>query len=124
MLMFRLMKLSRLQCLIYACNDDMGIFHFLNELMQVIFSIYIHMDSQRTVYMTNNLASNLARNSNASTSNHRIRDFVHKDVINMECIRTVHDNADIITKPLQRLNHGYFINVLMHNQEMCRREVH
>mmetsp|Transcript_40408 Transcript_40408/g.75680 ORF Transcript_40408/g.75680 Transcript_40408/m.75680 type:complete len:107 (-) Transcript_40408:122-442(-) len=46
-----------------------------------------------------------------------IRNFVNKGIIILEYISSEHNVAEMMTKPLQKLKHSYFTNMLLQDQE-------
>mmetsp|Transcript_40261 Transcript_40261/g.76979 ORF Transcript_40261/g.76979 Transcript_40261/m.76979 type:complete len:86 (+) Transcript_40261:3-260(+) len=84
--------------------------------MQVTKPITIFMDNQGAMYMASNLVTN-KRSKHIDLRYHLIRDFVNKGIISLEYISTEHNIADILTKPLQRLKHSYFTNMLLQDQK-------
>mmetsp|Transcript_40255 Transcript_40255/g.76962 ORF Transcript_40255/g.76962 Transcript_40255/m.76962 type:complete len:86 (+) Transcript_40255:1388-1645(+) len=84
--------------------------------MQVTKPIIIYMDNQGALYMVNTLVTN-KRSKHIDLSYHLMRDFVNKVIISLEYIGIERNIADIMTKPLQKLKHNYFTNMLLQDQK-------
>lgn len=100
-----------------ACKEGLNIYHFLNECMHVIVPIPSCMDNKGAMYMASNVVTN-KRSKHIDLRNHLIIDFASKGATKLECINTSHKIADIMTKPLQKVKHIYFTNMLLQDQEV------
>lgn len=90
----------------YACEDGPNIFPFMNQFAQVSLPIHVY-DNQEATRMPSNLTKE--RSKRMEFRHHLIRDYASEGMIK-EHISTEHNTAEIMTKPLRRLEQSYFTN--------------
>lgn len=75
------------------------------------------MCNQGAMYMASSQVDG-KRSKHNDTMYHLIRDCANTGVNKFEYTRTEHIVADIMTKPQQKVKHGFFTSMLLHDQKI------
>lgn len=84
-----------------VCKDGLGLYYIIVKFIQVDLPMHLYMDKQGAMFTVSNLETN-KRPKHVGFRFHMTRDY-NKGTIQLNCIITYHNIADIMTKALHRV---------------------